>query len=41
MMIQSGREVLLNDHTKLSVMAFNPPPEMIEQVDGSENMIYW
>ena len=37
MMIQSGREVTLNNHTKLSVMAFNPPPELIEQVDALAN----
>ena len=44
LMIQSGREVTLNDRTKLSMMAFNPPPELRECIDAlfnsSENNPY-
>ena len=37
MMIQSGREVDLNDRTRLTIMAFNPPPELRQRVDELSN----
>ena len=37
MMIQSGSEVQLHERTKLSAMAFNPPPELRERIDELSN----
>ena len=39
MMIQSGREVDLNDRTRLTIMAFNLPPELrqLSRVDELSN----
>ena len=37
MMIQSGREVDLNDRTRLTIMAFNPPPELRQRVEELSN----
>ena len=37
MMIQSSREVDLNDRTRLTVMAFNPPPKLRERVEELSN----